>query len=78
MQKSYLISMRTHFKIVGTEVVGISAFLLAILGLQAKAEHGLGPLFSFSWDYLIIGITLILVGFEILSLVNHVSEKSKL
>ena len=43
MQKSYLISTRTHFKIVGTEVVGISAFLLAILGLQARVDHGLGP-----------------------------------
>jgi hypothetical protein len=60
----------TRFKIVGVEVVGMGFFLLVILALQLRKSHFNLMAESFGWDYGIIGLTLILVGLEILSLVK--------
>lgn len=60
----------TRFKIVGTEVVGMGAFLLVILLLQLRASQFSGAIQGFGWDYGIVGVTLILVGLEILSLIK--------
>jgi len=69
----------TRFKIVGTEVVGLGAFLLLILVLQLRENHFASSIESFGWVYAIIGVTLILVGLETVSLVrslpSHQEEK---
>jgi hypothetical protein len=67
----------TRFKIVGAEVVGIGSFLLLILALQLSESHSSLIIENFGWDYGIIGITLILVGFEILSLIKSLSAKDE-
>jgi len=65
-----IVKTTTRFKIVGAEVVGMGSFLLLILVLQLKESHFNFLIENFGWDYGIVGITLILVGFEILSLVK--------
>ena len=62
----------TRFKIVGTEVVGLGAFLLLIVLLQLLESRFSYAIESFGWVYVIIGATLILVGLETLSLVKNV------
>jgi len=66
-----VLKIDTRFKIVGTEVVGMGAFLLVILALELRSAHTDSVIQSFGWDYGIVGITLILVGLEILSLIKH-------
>ena len=67
----------TRFKIVGTEVVGMGSFLLVILALQLRASNFNLLIENFGWDYLVIGITLILVGLEILSLIKNLPPWSE-
>jgi hypothetical protein len=65
----------TRFKIVGAEVVGMGSFLLLILVLQLR-ESGFNLIVqNFGWDYGIVGITLILVGLELLSLIKSLPSK---
>ena len=66
-----MLKVATRSKIVGTEVVGLGAFLLIILTLELRSAHAVGIIQSFGWDYGIVGITLILVGLEILSLIKN-------
>jgi hypothetical protein len=69
--------IKSRFRIVGYEVVGLGAFLLLIDVLEL-VESGSAPLVAdFSWVYAIIGITLILVGLETLSLTQLVSEPTE-
>jgi len=65
-----MLKVNTRFKIVGTEVVGLGAFLLVVLVLQLRSANANG-IIQFGWDYGIAGITLILVGLEILSLIKY-------
>jgi hypothetical protein len=65
----------TRFRIVGTEVVGMGSFLLPVLVLQLRESHFNLLIENFGWDYGIIGLTLILVGLEILSLVKSLPGK---
>jgi hypothetical protein len=67
--------LATRFKIVGVEVVGLGAFLLAVLILELSESHGLGIVQNFSWDYGIIGTTLILVGSETISLIKYLPDR---
>jgi hypothetical protein len=60
----------TRFRIIGTEVVGIGSLLLLVLALQLKESHFDLLIEKFGWDYLIIGVTLILIGLETLSLIK--------
>jgi hypothetical protein len=67
----------TRFKIVGVEVVGMGSFLLVILALQLRESHFNLMTENFGWDYGIVGITLILVGLEILSLIKSLPAKNE-
>lgn len=62
--------MATRFKIVGVEVVGLGAFLLLLVILGLREEGAALGFQSFALEFTIVGGTLILVGFEILSLVK--------
>jgi hypothetical protein len=66
----------TRFNIIGTEVCGLGGFLLTILTLQLVESHFDLEIEKFAWVYGIIGITLILVGLETLSLVKSFPRKS--
>jgi hypothetical protein len=66
----------TRFRIVGTEVVGLGAFLVIVLALELRSAHASVIVQSFGWDYGIIGVTLILVGLEILSLIKNLPNRS--
>ena len=68
--------IETRFKIVGTEVVGLGAFLLIVLFLELRSSHEIGVVQSFGWDCGIVGTTLILVGLEILSLIKYLPSKT--
>lgn len=61
-----------RFRIVGVEVVGLGAFLLAILLLNLLETNWNPGVVSFGWVYAIIGVTLVLVGLETLSLIRHI------
>lgn len=61
----------TRFKIVGWEVVFLGAFLLGIVLLQLDGAGSASSVESFAWVYGIIGVTLILVGLETVSLVRR-------
>ena len=63
--------IQTRFKIVGTEVVGLGAFLLFVLALELRSPYAGGMVQAFGWDYGIVGATLILVGLEMLSLIKN-------
>ncbi len=62
------LKLRSRYRIVGVEVVGLGAFLLLIMLLQLVESNWNPSIEEFAWVYSIIGITLILVGLEILSL----------
>lgn len=57
-----------RFRIIGIEIVGLAAFLLIITLLQLVESGWNASVEQFSIVYAIIGITLILVGLESLSL----------
>ena len=61
-------SIRTRYRIVGIEVVGLGAFLIIIMLLQLIESGWNQTIGAFGIVYAIIGFTLILVGLEILSL----------
>ena len=63
----------TRFNIIGVEVIGLAAFLLALVVLELYEAHWEQIVQNFSWVYAIIGVALILVGFETLSLTRHLS-----
>ena len=60
--------LSTRYKIVGIEVVGFGVFVLFLLFLEHNEAGTNLVVQNFSWVWGIVGITLILVGFEILSL----------
>ena len=57
-----------RYRIIGVEVVGLGAFLLLIMLLQLIQSSWNASVEQFAIVYAIIGITLILVGLETLSL----------
>ena len=63
-----VLDLGTRYRIVGIEVVGLGVFLLLILMLQLLESNWNHSVEAFDYVYAIIGITLILVGLEILSL----------
>ena len=58
----------TRFRIVGVEVVGLGAFLLLLLALELGETSSNPTVVGFGWVFALIGITLVLVGLETLSL----------
>jgi hypothetical protein len=70
------VELSTRYKIVGVEVVGLGVFVLFLLFLEYN-EAGTNQIVqNFSWVWGIVGITLILVGLEILSLNAKMSGKT--
>jgi hypothetical protein len=65
------IGVTTRFKIVGVEVVGFGIYTLFILLLQLREAGNQATVQSFGWDYAIIGLVLIAVGLELLSLIKY-------
>ena len=61
-------SLVSRFRIIGAEIVGLGAFLLLIMLLQLVESGWNTSVEQFAAVYAIIGITLILVGLETLSL----------
>ena len=60
----------TRLKIVAWEAVFLGAFLLAIVSLQLYEASSASSVVSFGWVYGVIGVTLVLVGLEGVSLVR--------
>ncbi len=68
------LTLATRFKIIGVEVIGLGSFLLVELGLSLRhASNSL--LQGFSWDFSLVALLLIIVGFEILSLIKDLPPK---
>ena len=63
----------TRLNIIGVEVIGLAAFLLALVMVELHETHWEQIVQNFSWVYAIIGVALILVGFETLSLARQLS-----
>jgi hypothetical protein len=61
-------------RIVVWEAVFLGAFLIAIALLQVEEAGSIPSVENFVWVYLIIGVTLILVGLEGVSLVRHLPQ----
>jgi hypothetical protein len=65
------VKVATRFRIVGVEVIGLGAYLLVMIYLGVlRGEAGTG-FQSLGWEYGIAGVTLILVGLEILHLIKR-------
>ena len=60
--------LSTRYKILGVEVVGFGVFVLFLLFLEYNEAGTNQVVQNFSWVWGIVGITLILVGLELLSL----------
>ena len=61
-------NITTRHKIIGVEVIGLAVFLLVLTLLELLETKWNQIVQNFSWVYGIVGITLILIGLEILSL----------
>jgi hypothetical protein len=66
--------LSTRFRIIGVELVGLGAFLLLLIALELREGGGNPTITGFAWVYAIIGITLILVGLETLSLTRQLQS----
>lgn len=66
----------TRYKIIGFEVVGLGAFVLLLLVLEFSEAKTNQIVQNFSWVWGIVGITLVLVGLELLSLNAKAFAKS--
>jgi hypothetical protein len=69
------LKLATRLKIVAWEAVFLGAFLLAMVFLQLSEAGSASAVVSFAWVYGIIGVTLILVGLEGVSLVRRLPSE---
>ena len=60
--------LSTRYNIIGVEIVGFGVFVLFLLLLESNEAGTNQVVQNFSWVWGIVGITLILVGLELLSL----------
>ena len=67
--------LATRLKIVAWEAVFLGAFLLAMVFLQLSEAGSDSSVGSFAWVYGIVGVTLILVGLEGVSLVRRLPSE---
>ncbi len=65
--------LTSRFKIVGIEVTGFGIFILILLALEYDQSKTDPVVLNFAWVFAIVGITLILIGLEILYLTKKVS-----
>jgi len=69
------LKLATRLKIVAWEAVFLGAFLLAMVFLQLSEAGSDSSVGSFAWVYGIVGVTLILVGLEGVSLVRRLPSE---
>jgi len=66
-----LMNTTTRYKIIGVEVIGLGVFLLLLI-LLGLVQTGWNQFVqNFVWACAIVGITLVLIGLEILSLTRQ-------
>jgi hypothetical protein len=70
-----ILKLVSRLRIVGWEVVFLGFFLLAMVLLQLDEAGSSSTVQSFAWIYVIVGATLILVGFEGVSLVRKMPQE---
>jgi hypothetical protein len=68
------VKLATRLRIVAWEVVFLGAFLLAMVFLQLQEAGSSTSVGDFAWVYGIVGVTLLLVGLEGVSLVRRMNE----
>ena len=61
----------TNLRIIGIEVVGLGAFILLLVYLELKETNSNATVVSFAWVFVIVALTLILVGLETFSVVKR-------
>ena len=64
-------NINNRYKIIGVEVIGLSAFFLVLVLLELFQTEWNQVVQNFAWAYAIVGITLVLIGLEILSLTRQ-------
>lgn len=69
-------NLTIRLKIIGLEVIGLSTFLLALILLEVFETHWNQVVQNFAWAYAIVGITLVLIGLEILSLTPRLHARA--
>ncbi len=69
-------NLTTRFRIIGVEVVGLGLFVIVLLLLEAREAGTDQTVQGFSWVWGIVGITLVLVGLELLSLNRRLTLES--
>jgi hypothetical protein len=67
------VELSTRLRIVGVEVVGLGAFVLLLAYFELREAGSSGVVESFTWVWAIVGITLALVGLEILALARQIA-----
>ena len=70
-------NVTTRHKIIGVEVIGLGVFLMALILLELLEVKGNQVVQNFAWACGIVGITLVLVGLEILSLAKQLPVPMK-
>jgi len=66
--------LSTRLKVTGYELVGLGAFLLLLVFLENGESSGNRIVVSFGWVFALVGVVVILVGLEIVSLVRRLQE----
>jgi hypothetical protein len=69
------LKLLTRFRIVFVEIIGLGAFSLLLGVLQLYELGGDSRIADFAWTFVLIGITLVLVGFETQSLLRRSNLK---
>jgi len=59
------------------EVAGLGVLLLVLVLLELNQTHWNQIVQNFAWVYAVIGITLALIGLELLSLTKHLQVSAK-
>jgi hypothetical protein len=70
------VNLASRYRIVGVEVVGLGLFVILLLLLEAREAGTDQTVQGFSWVWGIVGITLVLVGLELLSLNRRLPVES--
>jgi hypothetical protein len=68
------LKLHARFRIIGFELVGLGAFLMLLIALELGQAGGNSTVSSFAWVFVLIGITIVLVGLETLSLTRRLQS----
>jgi hypothetical protein len=75
MVNLYMVKIASRFKIIGTEVIFFGIFVLTLVALELRDANGDSVILNFAWVFIVIGITLILIGLELLSLIKQLPHQ---